>query len=486
MNRTIRALAVGCLVLFLAMLVNINYLQFINASELNGRNDNRRVRDAEYSQERGPILVADKPVARSVPSDDQYLFVRRYPEPTSYAPITGFYSYIYGRSGVESTENAILSGSDSRLFVNRVVDLFGNNEPQGGSVSLTINPAAQQAAFSGLLNLPGDGKGAVVALDPDTGAILALATLPSYDPNDLSGHDFGNTADAWKRLNADPGKPMVDRGIQEIYPPGSTFKLVTSAAALSNGYTPNSIVPGGASLDLPQTTTDLVNENGSDCGGSKISLTAALAVSCNVSFGWLGLQLGADVLKAQAESFGFGQSYLDDLPAQAVSQFPDNADAPQSALSAIGQFDVAATPLQMAMIAAGIANDGAVMKPYLVDEVRSPDLDVLSKAEPQQLSTAISSDVANELTQMMVEVVATGTGTPAQIPGITVAGKTGTAQTDPSRPPYAWFVAFAPADNPEVAVAVFVEDVDVARSDIAGGTLAGPIADAVINAVINK
>src|SRR6185369_11042008 len=154
MNRPIRALAVGCLVLFLAMLVNINYLQFIHASELNARNDNRRVRDAEYSQERGPILVADKPVARSLPSDDQYKFIRRYPEPTSYAPITGFYSYLYGRSGIEQTENDILSGSDSRLFVNRVVDLFGNNQPQGGSVSLTINPAAQQAAFTGLLNLP--------------------------------------------------------------------------------------------------------------------------------------------------------------------------------------------------------------------------------------------------------------------------------------------------------------------------------------------
>jgi peptidoglycan glycosyltransferase len=484
-NRPIRALAVGCLVLFIAMLININYLQFIHADALDARADNRRVRDAEYSEQRGPILVANKPIALSVASHDQYDFIRRYPQPTLYASITGYYSF-YSSTGLELTQNDILTGSDSRFFVNRVVDLFGNNQPQGGSVSLTINPAAQEAAFQGLINLPGDGIGAVAAIEPSTGAVLALATLPSFDPNRLSSHDFSSVTKNYKSLNTDPGKPLQDRAIQEIFPPGSTFKLVTSAAALSNGYTPESMVPGGASLDLPETTVDLVNENGSDCGGDRITLTQALVISCNVSYGWLGLQLGDDVLRDQAQKFGWGEHYLDDLPGQVPSQFPDNPDQPQTALSAIGQFDVAATPLQMAMVGAGIANHGTVMKPYLVDQVRSPDLEVLSTTEPHELHQAVSPDVANELTQMMVEVVQNGTGTPAQIPGITVAGKTGTAQTSPDRPPYAWFVAFAPADDPKVAVAVLVANVDIPRDEITGGGLAGPIADNVIKAVIGQ
>jgi peptidoglycan glycosyltransferase len=484
-NRPIRALAVGCLVLFIAMLININYLQFIHADALDARADNRRVRDAEYSEQRGPILVANKPIALSVASHDQYDFIRQYPQPTLYAPVTGYYSF-YSSTGLELTQNDILTGSDSRFFVNRVVDLFGNNQPEGGSVSLTINPAAQEAAFQGLINLPGDGIGAVAAIEPSTGAILALASLPSYDPNRLSSHDFNAVTKNYKALNTDPGKPLQDRAIQEIFPPGSTFKLVTSAAALSNGYTPESTVPGGASLDLPQTTVDLTNENGSDCGGDRISLTQALEISCNVSYGWLGLQLGDDVLRDQAQKFGWGEHYLDDLPGQVDSQFPDNPDQPQTALSAIGQFDVAATPLQMAMVGAGIANHGAVMKPYLVDQVRSPDLEVLSTAEPHELHQAVSPEVANQLTQMMVEVVQNGTGTPAQIPGITVAGKTGTAQTSPDRPPYAWFVAFAPADDPKVAVAVLVANVDIPRDEITGGGLAGPIADNVIKAVIGQ
>ena len=280
---------------------------------------------------------------------------------------------------------------------------------------------------------------------------------------------------------------MVNRGIQEILPPGSTFKLVTAAAALSSGqYEPGSLVPGQAQLDLPQTDTNLPNESGTDCGGSKISLTQALMVSCNVSFGWLGLTLGDDTIREQAEKFGFGSHYLDDLNGQVASRFPEDPDPPQTALSAIGQFDVAATPLQMAMVTAGIANGGTVMKPYVVDEVRSPDFESLDKASPEAFRTnAVSSSVAQDLTQMMIEVVDRGTATTAQIPGIKVAGKTGTAQSVPSRPPYAWFVSFAPADNPKVAVAVLVEDAGVERDAISGSGLAAPIAKRVMEAVIS-
>jgi peptidoglycan glycosyltransferase len=488
MNKPIRTMAIGCLVLFLSLMVNSTYLQYIRADELNSRNDNKRVRDAEFSRERGAILVHGRSVAESKPTKDEFKFQRRYPEPKKYAHLTGYYSYTYGRNAVELTQNDILSGSDPRLFVNRVVDMFGNSQPKGGDVSLTIDPKAQTAAYDGLQALGGDGiKGAVVALDPSTGAILSMVSSPSYDPNRLASHDLSALPKAWKQLNEDPARPMLNRGVQEIFPPGSTFKLVTAAAALSSGqYTPGSKVPGGTSLDLPLTDTDLPNENGMSCGGDKITLTQALMVSCNVAFGWLGLQLGDDALREQAEKFGFGDEYLTDLNDQAVSRFPADPDEPQTALSAIGQFDVAATPLQMAMVTAGIANGGTVMKPYLVDEVRSPNLDVLDKANPEPYRSAVSSSVARDLTQMMIEVVDGGTGQTAQIPGIKVAGKTGTAQSSVDRNPYAWFVSFAPADNPKVAVAVLVEDAGVERDAISGSGLAAPIAKRVMEAVINQ
>jgi peptidoglycan glycosyltransferase len=330
----------------------------------------------------------------------------------------------------------------------------------------------------------------VVALEPSTGKVLAMVSSPTYDPNALASHDFSKVQRAWKRLDADRDRPLTDRAIQEIYPPGSTFKLITAAAALSTGdYTPETRVKGGTRLDLPQTSVDLVNENGSSCGGSRITLTQALAVSCNVSFGSIGLKLGAAALRQQAEKFGFDQTYLNDLNGQVPSRFPapGKIDPPQTALSAIGQYDVAATPLQMAMVAAGIANGGTVMRPYLVDEVRAPDLSVLDKTTPEAYrSNAVSSTVARQLTGMMVEVVDNGTAGTAKIPGVKVAGKTGTAQSSPSRPPYAWFVSFAPADDPQVAVAVLVEDAGVDRNSISGSGLAAPIAKRVMQAVMKR
>jgi peptidoglycan glycosyltransferase len=486
MNRPIRLLAAGCLVLFLALLVNANYWQAVKADDLSARNDNKRVRDAEFSRERGPILVAGRPIARSVKVRDQFSYLRRYPQPLLYAHLSGHYSYLFGASAIEHSQNGILSGSDPRLFVSRVADLVGNAQPEGGSVLLTLDPAAQTAAHSALLSLPERAKGAVVALNPRTGEVLALSSVPGYDPNRLASHDLGQVQQTWRALNRRPSEPMKDRAIQETYPPGSTFKLVTAAAALSSGrFDPQSPVPGGFTLDLPLTTAELSNWGGSSCGAERISLTEALRISCNVSFGWLGLRLGADALREQAERFGFGADYLTELPA-VPSQFPDEVDEPQSALSAIGQYDVRSTPLQMAMVAAGIANGGAVMRPYVVDEVRSPDLDLLAKTEPEQLEQAVSPQVAGQLTQMMLEVVRSGTGISAQIPGVDVAGKTGTAETAPDRPPFAWFVGFAPADDPQVAVAVLVEDANIPTSEISGGRLAGPIAKVVMEAVINR
>jgi penicillin-binding protein A len=492
-NKPIRTMSIFCMLLFAALLLNSTYLQYFEAGNLNSHSDNKRVRDAEFSRQRGAIVVAGTSVAESRPVKDQYKYLRVYPQARKYAQLTGYYSYIYGRNAVELTQNDVLSGSDPRLFVNRVVDLFGNSKPQGGSVSLTVDPKAQTAAYDGMRALGRGVKGAVVALDPSTGKILAMVSSPSYDPNRLSSHDFSAIQKAWKGLQSDPDKPTLNRAIQEVYPPGSTFKVVTAAAALSSGrFTPDSKVKGGSPLQLPQTTRVLPNEPGLNCGTTTITLTQALENSCNVSFGKLGLQLGAAALREQAQKFGFGQTYLDDLNGQVPSRFPKNADPPQTAYSAIGQFDVAATPLQMAMVTAGIANHGVVMKPHLIDSLQSPtSFDTLEQFPSQQLGQATSSSTASEITKMMVATVQTGTATPAAIPGVQVAGKTGTAQsglTNPDGsevPPYAWFIGFAPAPSAKVAVAVMIQHVDQPTDEIHGGTLGGPIAKAVMEAVLN-
>lgn len=486
MNTPIRRMAVLSLLLFLALLANGTYVQYVRSDDLNDRNDNRRVRDAEFARERGAILVNGNEVAESVPVDDQFKYQRRYPQPFKYAHETGFFSYIYGATGVEANMNAVLSGSDPRFFVNRVVDLVSNSQPEGGSVSLTLNPEAQTAAYDGIQALGSDAQAAVVALEPSSGKVLAMVSNPTYDPNVIATHDLAASQEAYDRLIEDPSKPLVNRAIQETYPPGSTFKLVTAAAALESGdFDPDSPVDGRATYRLPGTTVDLPNDSGGSCGGEQITLTQALQVSCNVAFARLGNDLGADALVDQADAFGFGQRYLSGLGPQALSIIPGDLNEPNTALSAIGQFEVRATPLQMALVTATIANNGQGMRPYLVDEVRAPDLSVLEKTSEDELSErAMSSTSASLLTQMMVEVVDQGTGTTAQIPGIKVAGKTGTAQSAADRNPYAWFVSFAPADNPEVAVAVLVQDAGVARDAISGSGLAAPIAKRVMEAVI--
>ena len=486
MNKPIRVVSVFCLVLFMALLVNVTYLMYVRADTLSDDPRNRRIITATFSRERGAILVGKDAVARSVPSDDKYKFQRVYPQPMKYAPITGYFSW-YGQTGVESSQNSVLAGDDSRLFVTRLVDMLSNSDPKGGNVQLAANAAAQDAAWEGLEALPGDAQGAVVALEPTTGRVLAMASTPTFDPNKLASHDFGAVADLSKELNADPREPLINRAIGTTLPPGSTFKLVTAAAAIESGnYDADSQVPGGYRFKLPQSTTSVGNYDGGNCGGRRITLTQALQVSCNVTFMSLANELGVDAMADQAEAFGFNDTSLEDLGGQAESLYPRDLDPPQTALSGIGQSSVTATPLQMAMVVAAIANDGDVMRPYVVDEVRAANLSVLDRTDPQSISKAISSTTAEELTTMMVATVDSGTATPAQIPGVQVAGKTGTAQSTADRPPYAWFVSFAPADDPQVAVAVLVQSSDTSRSEIGGGRLGGPIAKAVMEAVINQ
>lgn len=481
MSRPIRRLAAVLVVLLLALLANITFIQVLRADDYRNRPGNQRLLLEEYSRERGPILVSTDPVARSVETTDALKYLRRYSDGPLYASATGFYSMVYGATGLERTENSILSGSDDRLFVDRLQQLFAGRQPRGGGVTTTLDQAAQQAAYDGLA---GKGYiGSVTAIEPSTGRILAMVQSPSFDPNALSSHTPKTIRAYYDKLKADPNQPLLNRPIVSLQPPGSTFKLVTAAAALASGrFTPSSVLPGPASYKLPGSTRSLKNWTGTACGpNGKVTLAEALAVSCNTAFAWLGNQLGAGALRTQAEAFGFDTGFEIPLKA-ATSRFPENPDAAQVAMSAIGQFDVRATTLQMAMVAAAAGNNGQTMNPYLVQEIRGPDLAVLSTTEPKTFQQAMTPENAAQLLGMMVNVVDNGTGSNARIAGVSVGGKTGTAQTAKDRPSVAWFVAVAPADNPQVAVAVAVEK--SGAPEVSGNQLAAPIAKAVIEAVI--
>ena len=481
MIRAIRRLGWVFGILAILLVVNLTFQQFILAPKINAQPGNQRTVLAEYERERGPILVGTKPVARSVATPKQtFKFLRTYSDGVLYAPATGFYSSLYGSTGLERTENEILSGNDPRLFVDRIEQLVAGRVPEGGAVQTTLLASAQKAAASGL----GSNIGSVTAIDPKTGAILALVQSPSFDPNGLSTHDAAAAQDYYEQLEADPDKPLLNRPLVQTIPPGSTFKLVTAAAALEAGYEPNSTVPGPALYPLPGSSKSLPNWFRGPCGpNDQTTLAEALAVSCNTAFAYLGNDLGADALRTQANKFGFESSF--DVPmTAATSRFPEDPDDAQTAMSAIGQFDVAATSLQMAMVTASIANQGVTMYPYLVNQVLAPDLTVLSQTQPREFERAMSEQNAGALMGMMVQVVNSGTGSNARIPGVSVGGKTGTAETGAGRPNIAWFVAAAPAENPEVAVAVAVEN--AGRPEVSGNAVAAPIARAVIEAVLQR
>ncbi len=487
MNTPIRRLAVACLVMFLALMANVTYVQYWQAEELNSHANNKRVIDDEYSRERGAIIVDGEPIAESVPVDDEFGFQRTYVNGPLYAPVTGYFSYSYGRAGLENTQNSILSGSDNRLFVNRVIDLLANKQPKGGSVELTLDSVAQTTAAAALAGLPGGTKGAVVALDATTGAVLAMVTQPSYDPNQLASHDFSLVQQAWASLTADTNDPMLNRATQQTQPPGSTFKLVTAAAAVSTlNLNPTSLVQGGAELTFPNIDYTLPNAGGGNCGGDPITLEQALNVSCNVSFGSLAMQVGQGALAEQAAKFGFGEKFIDEIASNAsrVTSEGTDLEAPQLAQTGIGQYEVAATPLQIALVAAGIANDGVVMKPHIVETLRDPSLRILEEAgDGEEYSEALTPDQAAMLQQMMVSTVESGTASSGRIPGVVVGGKTGTAQRGGDLPNLAWFTSFANVGDRKIAVAVMVESAQ-ATDDISGGRIAGPIAKAVMESLI--
>jgi peptidoglycan glycosyltransferase len=479
-NAALRKVSLGAFLLLLALLVNINVLQAVQSRSLREKPDNTRAIIASYNVKRGYIVVGNTVVASSQATDDQLRYLRTYPGGPMYAAVTGYASQ-FTRSGIEAAENSILSGQDDRLFVHRISDLVRGKEQNGGIVRLTIDPKVQQAAWDAM-----QGKtGAAVAIDPSTGAILAMVSTPSYDPSVLAVHDNAKAQAAMDKLLADPGDPLLNRAIAQTYPPGSTFKVVTAAAALAGGLTPASTIDAPHRLPLPQTTIELHNFNDEICAPSgKMTLLAAFQISCNTAFANLGLQVGQDALRKQADAFGFDMTDLSVPMPLSTSVFPPTLNQPQTAQSAIGQFDVRITPLEAAMMAAAVANHGTLMKPYLVSSLESQNLQPVETAQPQQLGTGpvMSSQVADELTQMMEAVVQKGTGTAAQIPGLTVAGKTGTAQNAPGRAPHAWFIAFVPGATPHIAVAVIVESGDTGGNDVTGGRVAAPIAKAMIEA----
>ena len=474
MNRQIRAVSLLAGLMFLALMVNLTGSAMFRQASLNNDPHNVRVRDAEFSQNRGNILVGSRPIATTTSSNGKFTYQRVYPSGPKYAPITGYYSYYYGRSMLEQTQNAQLTGTSDAQWLSRITGTLSGHKPEGGSITTTINAKAQDAAWDGLKGK----KGAVVALDYTTGAVLAMASSPSYDPNELASHHLNDTTRAWKNLVADPSSPLTNRATREIYPPGSTFKLVTAAAALQNGYHPNSMVDSPENWILPGTRTPLTNET--NCGGSRITLAHALDISCNTAFGKVGVSLGQDKIRDQAERFGFGKVVSSDVSSVA-SRFPQDLTDAQLAQSSIGQYDVAASPLQMAMVTAGIANGGKLMTPYLTAQVRASNLQVVSEHHPKQMSQPMTKESAEQLKAMMASVVNNGTGKRARINGTTVGGKTGTAQTVKGKAPYAWFVGWS--DNPHVAVAVFIQSSDTAINEVSGGRLAAPIARDVIEAM---
>lgn len=488
MNKALRHVAVVGFVMFALLFGSTSYIQFFSAQALNEHPLNNRTFINEISRERGPILVDGTPVAYSVPTDSTYKFQRTYGADSlpaeQYAAVTGFFSIVSGASGLERTENGLLSGSDDALFYDKIRSIFTGEQPMGAAVELTIDPAAQNAAFQGL----GGQKGAVAALDAKTGRVLALASTPGWNPNNLATHDSKEAQAAYDSLIANEDNPAYNRAIGgNLYPPGSTFKIITAAAALESGdYTKDSELQGPAELDLPETSATIRNSGGGACGsGDTVTLQQSLVVSCNTSFAKLGMDLGGDALDEQARKFGFGADLS--IPLQVTpSTFPSDLNAPQTAQSSLGQFEVRATPLQMAMVSAGVANDGVVMTPQLIDNVRnSRTLDTISEMKPHELSRAVSSDSAGQLTDMMVEQVNSGTGQVAQIPGVEVGAKTGTAQHAEGAAPHAWFTSFAKTDDRDIAVAVVVENGGNAGSEASGARVAGPIAKQVMEAVIN-
>ncbi|MFG1644711.1 peptidoglycan D,D-transpeptidase FtsI family protein [Amycolatopsis sp. NPDC049252] len=484
MNTPLRKVGMAMLVMVVLLLANATYIQVVKADDYRTDSRNARVLYDEFARRRGQIVsqANGEVLAKVDPSNDKYKYIRSYVDGPMYAPVTGYYSINYGSGGLERAEDDVLNGSDPRLFVRRLSDMVTGRDPSGGNVRLTIDPAVQKAAYD-LMTQRGY-TGAVVALEPSTGRILAMVSTPSYDPNLLASHTSKTQIDAWNANIKNDKNPMLNRAISETYPPGSTFKLVTAAAALEDGKGPDTPVNPAPNTKLPNTTITLENYAGEACPGA--TFKDALAHSCNVPFAEFAGQLGADKMKKTASNYGIGQTDLT-VPMKVAPSTVGPLDS-QGALyqSGIGQRDVRLTPLQDCLLAATVANNGMAMKPQLVQSVLAPDLSTIEDYSPTELTgtPALSSSNAAILKDMMIasEGFTKGGG---KRPDIQIASKTGTAEhgTDSKNTaPHAWYTAFAPANDPKIAVAVIVEDGGNRGLAATGGSVAAEIGRAAINA----
>ena len=493
MNRPIRKVTIFCFALFAVLFLDGNWIQVVKASSYSAHGDNYRNTIYNYEVDRGSIFVGSTAVAASKPTTDKQMkYQRVYSNGMQYAPITGYFSSNYGNSNLEQLENALLDGKDTRLATQNFLRKAEGKDQAGGSVVTTINASAQTAAYTGLVNMianaGGVGTGAVAAINPKTGAILALASAPSYDPNQLASSSSTVQNNYATQLNNNSLQPKLDQALNETYPPGSTFKIITSSAALTDGIngqtiTPNSTITGAPlqTLTLPQSTSTISNSGGETCGSNE--LLVAFEQSCNTVYGYVGMQVGESQMQSMAEAYGFNKPGPT-VPMQASTpNFPTNLSQAQLAQSSIGQYNVTMTPLEGAMMASAVADGGVIEAPYLIAKELDTSGNVIANASPTQLYNPISSSVAGELGTMMQGVVSSGTATSLQNIGVSVAAKTGTAQRGAGQNSVAWMVAYAPASDPTIAVAVMVADNGVLNNnDTFGNSLAGPIAASVIKA----
>lgn len=477
MNGPIRRLAMAVFAAMAVLVGFVTWIQAVRADDLRSDPRNARGAIAQAGKERGVIVAADGTIlAESVPSeDDPRRFERMYPLGPVFAHTVGYTSPIVGESGLEGAYVDELRSRRDLTFSDIVSAILGRDlRPR--SMRLTLDSELQQIAYDAL----GDRSGAIVALDPRTGAVLASVSRPSFDPSVLTGPD---AADAWDRLLEDSANPLADRATRELYPPGSTFKTVVAAAALEVGVaTPETTFDDVREFPLPGSTATISNFGGGLCGdGNQVDLMRAFVRSCNTVFADLAIQVGAPDIGVMAESMGFNQE-LDfpwDVAESAFLTGELDDDPAALGQSGLGERDVRATPLQMAMVAAAVANDGVVMQPYVVDDMFDPDGNTVDHREPVELGRAMEETTAATLTDMMERVVTQGTGTGATVPGLRVAGKTGTAQAGEGAS-YPWFIGFAPVDAPEIAFAVMFEPIPASDDSDTGGRVAAPVAAQLI------